>query len=645
MTVLIKPHSFNYRPEIDGLRAIAVLSVMLFHAGFSFLRNGYLGVDIFFVISGYLITGILLNDLSNKQFSLLHFYERRARRILPALTIVLVITSIVAWFWLLPHELIDFGKSLFSASLFHANVHFAGTSGYFAAAAEQLPLLHTWSLAVEEQFYFIFPVVLYLVWRYFRRFALPIFFTLTLISYGYFVVKLPTDSANYYMPHLRAWELLLGVMAALTLQNQPIPAASPKQDMWPMLGLALIALAFSLNLPVSWVTLLACLGTFLVIKHGQAKGLFNVLLSNRVLVWIGLISYSAYLWHFPVLAFARLQFSYHNGTDWGYGLIALCLLLAWLSWKWVEQPFRNKVFLSRAQLFAISVLSIGALAGAGMFLQADAGQQQRAGMQGIKHYSAIRAQRGWGEQFCNTHALKSRLGENVCVIGDAEQAPIGVLWGDSLAGSMVYGLNEVLKKKKVAFVAVISNACPPVEGLHHPQYACNPTRHSQTVEQIMRDSNLQYVVWIGNFIGGMNHIGTPIKIGDHLTSPALVQKSMIATLKRLSEHGKQVVLIKTPPKMFRSVPEFYMRKKINDSKGELAISVDHYRRFIAPMTPVVDAVPANVSVVDTEKYFCDARYCYARNLKDELLYVDTNHFTHKKSLQIANDIINEHLKL
>jgi len=641
MSALLKPHNFNYRPEIDGLRAIAVLSVMLFHAGFGYLRNGYLGVDIFFVISGYLITSILLNDLSKQQFSLLKFYERRARRILPALTLVLVVTSIFAWFWLLPHELINFGKSLFSASLFHANFYFAGASGYFAPASEQLPLLHTWSLAVEEQFYFVFPVVLYLVWRYLRRFALPIFFALTLISYGYFVVKLPTDSANYYMPHLRAWELLLGVMAALTLQN----AASPKQDVWPMLGLALIAVAFSFNLPVSWGTLLACLGTFLVIKHGQAQGLFNALLSNRVLVWIGLISYSAYLWHFPVFAFSRLQFGYHDGIDWGYGLIALCLLLAWLSWKWVEQPFRNKAFLSRRQLFAISVISIAALAGAGIFLQADAGQQQRAGMQGIKHYSAIRAQRGWGEKFCNSHLVKSRLGETVCVIGDAEQAPIGLLWGDSLAGSMVYGLNEVLKQKKVAFIAVISNACPPIEGLHHAQYACHPSRHSHTVEQIIKDSNFQYIVWIGNFIGGMNHIGTPIRIGNNLTSPALVQQSMIATLKRLSEYGKQVVLVKTPPKMVRSVPEFYMRKKINGSMGELAISVDDYRRFVAPMAPVVDAVPANASVLDMEKYFCDTRYCYARNRKDELLFVDTNHFTHKKSLQIANDIINEHLKL
>lgn len=642
--------SITYRPEVDGLRAIAVISVIFFHAGFSFLPRGFLGVDIFFVISGYLITSILLNDLAKQQFSLVQFYERRARRILPALSLVLIVTTAFAWFWLLPHELKRFGDSLLSTSLFHSNLYFAKESGYFAAASQELPLLHTWSLAVEEQFYFVFPILLIVAYKLSKKLGFALLVVGLVCSFSYFLLFAHKSDAIYYLPYTRAWELMLGVVCAIGLQHKAIPQASIKQDILPLLGLLLIYWAMTVKLKYSpynlgIVTLQACLGAAMLIYCCRAHGLIKHILSSKWLVAIGLISYSAYLWHNPILAFSHTKFNYQDGSNDGYLIIALSLLLAWLSYKFVEQPFRNKSQFSRRQIFTWSLVSIVGLAAVGFVLSKNDGFADRASMNSIKHYAEVMAQKGWGEHYCDTNKVNSELGSTVCLIGDKQQKPSGVLWGDSLGGSLLYGMNDVLKEKKLAFYAVISNACPPIEGLHHSKYDCHSKRHEQTIENIINDDSLKYLVWVGNFIGAMNSIGTPIKIGDLPTSPELVQQSMLSTLNKLISHNKSIVLLKTPPIMPLSVPEFYMRKKLNGHKNELAITFESYKVFLEPLDQIIENAPPSVSILSTEKFFCDSSYCYARNNKDELLYVDTNHFSQKKSLQIAKKIIKEHLKL
>lgn len=653
MSALLKPQILSYRPEIDCLRAIAVLAVMFYHAGFGFLPNGFLGVDIFFVISGYLITGILITDLEAKQFSLLHFYERRARRILPALSLVVLVSAVCAWFWLLPHELEAFGNSVFATALFHSNFYFASTSGYFATASEELPLLHTWSLAVEEQFYFVFPLLLWAAWRYFgayfRRLFIPLLLLATVASFIYFLGNAAKNDAVYYWPHARAWELLLGVMVAFGLQGKPLPEASIKVDVLPLLGLLLVYLAMTAKLKynvlnIGLLTLQACLGAVLLLYFGRAKGLVNHILSSRVLVFVGLISYSAYLWHFPIFAFARLQFNYQPASDWGFALILACLLLAWLSWLYVEQPFRKNKNISKRKLVTTALISITALALTGCALKAEQGHINRASMQKIKAYAEVRAQKGWGERYCEAHNLNLSWAPVVCLIGDPSQTPSGVVWGDSLGGSLIYGMNQALKEKKIAFLAVVSNACPPIEGLNHPKYDCHKLRHQQTIQKLISDNSLRHLVWIGNFVGAMNSSGTPINIGNQPTTPALVQQSMLNTLKQLSKYNKKVVLVKTPPIMPLSVPEFYMRKKLNKQKGELMISAKNYQAFVAPLNPIIIGKPSEVSIINSEKFFCDANYCYARNNKDELLFMDTNHFSQKKSLQISKAVIKELLK-
>lgn len=354
----------HYRKEIDGLRAIAVLPVMFFHAGFNGFSGGFLGVDIFFVISGYLITSIILKQKEAGTFSLATFYERRIRRIFPALFFILLVCLPFAWLWLLPHELKDFGQSLMAVSIFVSNIFFWQESDYFAADAEMIPLLHTWSLAVEEQYYLLFPLLIIILWPIFKGKAnkLSVFFLLVAIASLAFSewAWRHYPEANFYLLPSRAWELLAGVLAALYLfQRKP-----EGNQAISLLGLAMILgsiffLSNKLPFP-SLYTLIPVTGTVLIILFASHATWVGKLLSTPALVGIGLISYSAYLWHQPIFVFARLQ-SFQELPAWQFlVLIVLTLILAFLSWKFIEQPFRNRQNFTQRQIFSMGILiSIG----------------------------------------------------------------------------------------------------------------------------------------------------------------------------------------------------------------------------------------------------------------------------------------------
>lgn len=339
----------TYRPEIDGLRAIAVLSVILFHAGFETFSGGFVGVDIFFVISGYLITSIILREASAGTFTLRHFYERRIRRILPALFFMLLVCLPAAWLWLLPHELNDFGDSLVAVSLFGSNFLFWQQSDYFSADAELIPLLHTWTLAVEEQYYLLFPLLFIALWRFGKK---PLLIAIAMIALSSLAFSewawRHYPALNFYLLPSRAWELLAGALCAFYLQQSP--QKRDQTNLWKT-GLALLGLGmlfysilfFDQDLPFpSLATLLPIIGSVLVICFTQADTYIGKWLSVRPMVWVGLISYSAYLWHYPIFAFTRLQSLNEPSLIVMTGLSLLTLLIAFLSWKFVEQPFRQK---------------------------------------------------------------------------------------------------------------------------------------------------------------------------------------------------------------------------------------------------------------------------------------------------------------
>jgi peptidoglycan/LPS O-acetylase OafA/YrhL len=354
----------SYRPEIDGLRAIAVAAVILFHGQLAPLPGGFAGVDVFFVISGYLIGGLILDDLAAGRFSLLRFYERRVRRIVPALVVVLTATTVAMALLADPPQLLAYAQSLLSVVLMVSNLFFGAKSGYFAPALADAPLLHTWSLAVEEQFYLAFPPLLALLWR--RGWVPGGLAVLALASLALAVWLWPRDpDLAYFFPLTRAWELLLGALAVVIerrwrLSGRPLLAA---------LGLALILSALGLQteasaypaLPALWPTL----GAALVVVFSRADRGVGRVLASAPFVALGLVSYSAYLWHQPLFALARIVLTDPPGWTVRAGLAGLTLVLAWASWALVEQPFRRprrRWLPDRRPLFAAAGLAGLALA-------------------------------------------------------------------------------------------------------------------------------------------------------------------------------------------------------------------------------------------------------------------------------------------
>jgi len=353
----------EYRKEIDGLRAIAVLPVIFFHAGFPAFSGGFVGVDIFFVISGYLITSIIIQKQNEGTFSLIDFYERRTRRILPVLFFVMMCCIPFAWIWMMPSEFISFGKSLIATSIFLSNFHFLSESGYFAQNIELNPLLHTWSLAVEEQYYLLFPLFIVCTWTFGKKwifFLLCLAFILSLSFTYWGAIYKP--HANFYLLPSRVWELLLGVFAAFFLYGK-----NDKQHLFSkwideflcLTGLFLISYSiFTFDkhtpFPSLW-TLFPTAGTLLLILFARPSTSVGRLLQLRLLVMIGLISYSLYLWHQPLFAFAHIKLAGEVPILLYLSLIVVSFLLAFFSWYFIERFFRNRENIKRNNIFAYTL--------------------------------------------------------------------------------------------------------------------------------------------------------------------------------------------------------------------------------------------------------------------------------------------------
>jgi peptidoglycan/LPS O-acetylase OafA/YrhL len=364
-----------YRSDIDGLRAVAVVPVVIYHLGVHAIRGGFVGVDVFFVISGYLITQVLIGDIEQGRFSILGFYERRVRRILPALLAVLAATAAVYFTVSLPDEFAEFSKTLLAAAASVSNIYFWLHAGYFDGTALTTPLLHTWSLAVEEQFYVLWPICLYLMYRFHRKHVLLLTAGAALVSLSISAVGAFTHPvATFYWLHTRAWELLLGSLLALNIVSSPLGAAA--RNALSILGIALIGGAVCLLSPdLPFPGLLAlppCVGAALIILSGRdGPSWVGRILSWRPIVFVGLISYSLYLWHWPITVLQRGGYLTlvpgQSGRIQNLAVIGASFAIAALSWRFIEQPFRTGPWRpSRRTLMRIAAAGTAVIAGAGI---------------------------------------------------------------------------------------------------------------------------------------------------------------------------------------------------------------------------------------------------------------------------------------
>lgn len=465
-----KPLSLTYRPDIDGLRAVAVLLVVGFHLGFTRLRGGFVGVDIFFVISGYLISSTILHDFEFSSFSARSFYERRIRRIFPALFFMLLVISVFAYVYFLPTELEHFAASLISSIGSVSNIYFFNQSGYFEAPAATKPLLHTWSLAVEEQFYIVFPLLLLAIRRLFpRRLTLSIV-VLTIASFlasAFGAFRYP--SIAFYMLHTRAWELLLGTI--LSLKLLPRIQGLIARNVTALIGLGLTAFAavrFSSGTPFPGVAALApCLGAAMIIAAGESgTSAVGKALSFRPIVFVGLISYSLYLWHWPIIVFQRVASVLLKGTsETVVKIVALLvsLVIGTLSWKYVELPFRSgHLRLSGPRLFKVAAAAAMVPFTLGIAVLSLHGLPSRYPAEAVRvgAYLDYREGKAYRSGTCFVSASYSfhDFDRSTCLREDNAK-PNDLLIGDSHAAMLWYGISHTFTDMNL--MQATSSGCKP----------------------------------------------------------------------------------------------------------------------------------------------------------------------------------------
>ena len=460
----------SHRREIDGLRAIAVIPVILFHAGFRAFSGGFVGVDIFFVISGYLITSIIIAEKQLGVFTLARFYERRARRILPALLFVMLACLPFAWLWMWPSYMKNFSDSLIAATTFASNIFFWRGSGYFNVDTELQPLLHTWSLAVEEQYYLLFPLFLLLIWGAGKKWVVSCLLLITIISFAlaqWGALNMPM--LTFYLLPTRGWELLIGALIAFCITNKPKNNTIEKiSQLGGLVGVLLIAYSVFLNdknapFP-SLFTLAATLGAGCVIVFATSQTLVGRLLGCKLFVGVGLISYSAYLWHQPLFAFARIRLNIVNPSF--FLLMSGCsLILAYFSWKYIEIPFRDKKNIRKRYfflfVFLLSVIIIasgiyghirdGAVIGGGFNRLST--EQKKLELYTKYNFSSL-----YREGECDLKPNQSYKDFSPKCKEVAKEKSILLIWGDSNAAALSSGLRAIMPN----VVQYTASACPPI---------------------------------------------------------------------------------------------------------------------------------------------------------------------------------------
>jgi peptidoglycan/LPS O-acetylase OafA/YrhL len=617
----------KYRPDIDGLRAIAVLSVVVYHAFPDTLKAGFMGVDIFFVISGYLISSIIFENLDRGSFSFGQFYGRRIKRIFPALTLVLLSCLVFGWFGLLGDEFKQLGKHMAAGAGFVSNFFLWQESGYFNNAAETKPLLHLWSLAIEEQFYIFWPLIVWVTWK--RKWLfLFTFIGLGLASFGYnaYLVRLD-PTATFFSPATRIWELLAGVLLAYIRVRPTAWQPSQRQlQIASTLGVALLAIGLyridrGRPYPGTWV-LLPILGSFCLIFAGPTAWFNRFVLSNRLLVWVGLISFPLYLWHWPILSFMRIVESGAPEPYFRNIALVLSVLLAWATYYFVEKPIREDGSNGRSS-FKIAVLSacVAALGVAGFVIFQNYGVPTRAAAQ-------INGVNTWDNLTFATPCKFITNGPNHddwCNIGNApDKPPTTVLIGDSVGNNfapMLQRYSEQTGNSAFVFRQFGRGFC---HGFADIGYENCQELVKEVHAYIEKTPSIDTIILAANwplYFNGFERVGsTPISAQQF---KATFEKS-VAYYQGL---GKRVVVFLAPP--VGANPRACLTRPLrlsNKSNCNLALpealhNDGQYRTYFTAYLK-----SKNIATFDPFKYLCDEARCKVTD-GVRIYYVDHEHFS------------------
>lgn len=620
-----------YRAEIDGLRALAVVPVVFFHAGIPGFSGGYIGVDVFFVISGYLITSILLADMSQGRFSLIGFYERRARRILPALIVMMLACIPFAYMWMLPGELVAFGKSLISTNLFVSNILFWRETGYFNPATELKPLLHTWSLAVEEQYYLLFPVFLLFMHHYARSAIGPALILLIICSMGLAEWGWRNaPSATFYLAPTRMWEILVGAFCVVLTRRRVFPSHSLG-----VVGLCMILVpiaVFSPDVPVpSLWTAIPVVGTALVLVFATSGTPVATMLQFRPFVAIGLISYSTYLWHQPLLAFARIRSVAELPSVIISLLVVGAFVLGWLSWRFVEAPFRRKPpCIGRRAIFAGTLGWMCAISVMSAALVIWEGVPSRTAPAGVR-YSEIKLLEqtlapNYGlHETCDLDRFEAT---ELCRSGDRSTA---LLWGDSFAMHLVQALEN--SPTKLDFVQATYSQCGPI-----PDLAIQGTVTSWRSCMAFNDAVLAWfldepLIEIVILSSPFRQTDRPIyrRDGSQIKDPAerlsAVSNSLLRLADTLFEHGKRLVVVSPPAQNGRDLGMCEIRRQaMGGADGACDLHYDDYHMYSAGMRRLLEKIQDRVPVIWLPSLTCADDRCITR-IEGTGLYRDQGHLS------------------
>lgn len=639
------PHASFYRADIDGLRAVAVLLVVVFHAWPGALGGGFIGVDVFFVISGFLISTIILKDLEAGRFSFLEFYQRRVLRIFPALLLVLVAVLAVGWFAMSAADFKRLGKSAAGGAGFVSNFIFWKESGYFDAAAESKPLLHLWSLGIEEQFYIVWPLLL---WAAFRRKvpAVGLIAGAALLSFAFNVYKANTDPvADFYSPLTRFWELLGGAaLAWLAMRRElAVSSSAARANLLAWIGAALLAAGVLLiskdkRFPGAWA-LLPVLGAFLVIHAGPAA-MVNRVLAQPVLVWIGKISYPLYLWHWPLLCYGRMVGGELSAAQTA-GLVVAAVVLAALTYHLVEKPIRFGAGRRgrKSAWLAVLVAAAGATGYAfhkldGLLWRYETEQQK-----------AYRLQAQWPESW-NATPECNRLyrGEQYCMIGDANRPPDAALIGDSHANHFYFGLEESLRRRSQNLLMIGAGGCPPFFGIDrgkHPQHGnLNCLARTQAFYKNVLESPSIRTVYLA--FHHSEYFRKDVEFIDREagTTPQPTPETLLAplvrTIQAFEARGKQVVLIYDLPELDRDIAVCLAGGPVLSRENKACPVADiRFSTDFADYDRLLQAVTAQTRarIFDTRPYL---RGNFPVNPQGVLTYRDNSHLSRDGSLFFAD---------